>query len=85
MPPSTYDTEQSPVGLLGTKPFCVHYFFGYRKQLSLSLQDLTGFQWTDFKQLQIREGRVCETSEKQLRAALGQGPDSPSVDTPQYI
>ena len=34
------DTEQGPVGLLNTKPFCVPHFFGYRKQPSFSLYDL---------------------------------------------
>ena len=34
-----------------------------------------------FKLLFIREGRELETKEKQSRAALGQGPVSPSTDT----
>ena len=34
------DTEQGPVGLLGTKSFCVPRFFDYRKQPSFSLHDL---------------------------------------------
>ena len=34
-----------------------------------------------FKLLFIREGRGLETKEKQSRAALGQGPVSPSADT----
>ena len=34
------NTKQSPVGLLGTKPFCVPYFLDYRKQPSFRLHDL---------------------------------------------
>ena len=34
------DTEQDPVGLLGTKTFCVPHSSGYRKQASCSLHDL---------------------------------------------
>ena len=34
-----------------------------------------------FRLLFIREGRGLETKEKQSRAALGQGPVSPSADT----
>ena len=37
------------------------------------------------KQLLIREGRGCETREKQWRAALGQGPVSASRDTHNNI
>ena len=33
-----------------------------------------------FKQFLIREGRKCETKEKQSRAALGQALGSPSTD-----
>ena len=29
--PAGFDAEQGPVGLLGTKPFCVPHFFDYRK------------------------------------------------------
>ena len=42
------------------------------------------FQWA-VKLWLIREGRGCETREKQLRAALGQGPASPSADTHNNI
>ena len=37
-----------------------------------------------FKQFLIREGREWETRDKQSRAAFGQGPVSPSMDT-QYL
>ena len=33
------DTEQDPVGLLGTKPLCVPHFFDDRKQALFSLHD----------------------------------------------
>ena len=71
------DTAQGPVGLLGTKTFCVPHFFDYRKQPSFSLHDLPWVPIGRFKQLLIREGRGRETREKQSRAALGQGPVSP--------
>ena len=34
------DTLQGPVGLLGTRTFCVPHFFDYRKQPSFTLHDL---------------------------------------------
>ena len=34
-----------------------------------------------FKQLLVKERRGCETREKQSRAALGQVPVAPSIDT----
>ena len=73
------DTEQGPVVFLGTKPFCVPHFFDYRKQPSFSLHHLPWVPMGRSKQVLIREGRGCETREKQSRAALGQGPVSPST------
>ena len=64
------DTQQGPVGFLGTKTFCVPHFFDYRKQPSFSLHDLP---WVPInKQLLIRERRGCETREKQtVKSSLG--------------
>ena len=67
------DTEQGPMGLQGTKTFCVPHFFEYRKQPSFSLHDLPWVPVGRFKQLLIRQRRGCKTREKQTRAALGQG------------
>ena len=50
------DTMQGPVGLLGTRFFCVPHFFDYRKQPSFSLHDLPWVPTGRFKQLLIREG-----------------------------
>ena len=72
---------QHPVGLLGTRPFCVPHFFDYRKQHSFILHDLSWVPMGRFKQLLVREGRRCETREKQSRAALGQSPVAPLTDT----
>ena len=90
--PFTVMLKQGPVGLLGTRPFCVPHFFDYRKQASFSLHDLPWVPYLPiwmgrFKQLLIREGRWWETREKytQSRAALGQVPVSPSLDTHNNI
>ena len=79
------DPMQGPVGLLGTRPFCVPHFFDYRKQSLFSPHDLSWVPMGRFKPLLIREGRGCETREKQSRAALRQGPVSPSKDTHNSI
>ena len=84
------DTEQGPMGSLGTKPFCVPHFLDYRKQPSFSLHDLPWFPRGIFKQLLVREGRGCKTWKKQTvkrnsSAELEQGPDSPSMDTHNNI
>ena len=64
--------EQGPVGLLGTKAFCVPHFLDYRKQPSFSLHDLPRVPMGRFKQLLIREGKGCETREKQtVKSSLG--------------
>ena len=49
------DTEPDPVGLLGTRPFCVP-LFDYRKQLSLSFHELPWVPVGWGKQLLIRGG-----------------------------
>ena len=59
------DTEQGPVVLLGTTPFCVPHFFDYRKQSSFSFHDLPWVLTGRFKQMLIKEGRGGETREKQ--------------------
>ena len=69
------------MGLPGTKAFCVPHPFDYRKQPSFSLHDLPWVPIGRFKQLLVREGRGCETREKQPRAALGQSSVAPSIDT----
>ena len=51
---------QGPVGLLGTRPFCVPLFFDYKKQPPFSLRDLPRVPIGRFKQLLIREEMVCE-------------------------
>ena len=48
------------MGLLGTRPFCVPLFFDYKKQPPFSLRDLPRVPIGRFKQLLIREQRVCE-------------------------
>ena len=48
------------MGLLGTRPFCVPLFFDYKKQPPFSLHDLPRVPIGRFKQLLIREERVCE-------------------------
>ena len=78
---SKCDSIQGPVGLQGTKPFCVPHFF----QHSFSLHNLSWVPMGRFNQLLIREGRGGETREKQSRAALGQGPVFPSTDTHNNI
>ena len=45
-----------PVGLLGTKPFCVLHFLDYRKQPSFILHHLPWVPVGRFKQLLIRKG-----------------------------
>ena len=59
-------TVQGPVGLPGTRSFCVLHFFDYRKQPSFSLRDLPWVPMGRFKQLLSREGRGCEIREKQM-------------------
>ena len=82
----TYDTEQDPVGLPGTKAFCVPHPFDYRKQPSFSLHDLPWVPTGRFKQLLMREGMGCETREKQtVKRSLGQDPGSSSKDTHSSI
>ena len=76
-----YGTMQGPVGLLGTRSFCSPHFFDYRKQPSFDLHDLPWVPMGRLKRLWIREGRGCETREKQWKAALGQGPISASRGT----
>jgi len=58
------DTMQSPVGFLGTRPFCIPHFFNYGKQALFSLHDLPRFPRGRFKKLLIREERGCETRDK---------------------
>ena len=53
------DTLQGPVGLLGIGPFCVPLFFDYKKQPPFCLRDLPRVPIGRFKQLLIREERVC--------------------------
>ena len=62
--PVTMILKQGPVGLLGTRPFCVPHFFDYGKQPSFSLRDLPWVPMGRFKHLLIREGRWCQTREK---------------------
>ena len=76
---------QGMVGLLVTRLFSVPRFFDYRKQSSFSLHDLSWVPMDTLKQLLIREGRECETRKKQSRAAMGQGPASPSKDAQNTI
>ena len=76
---------QGMVGLLVTRLFSVPRFFDYRKQPSFSLHDLSWVPMDRLKQLLIREGRECETRKKQSRAAMGQGPASPSKDAQNTI
>ena len=49
------------------RAFLCPSFIDYRKQPSFSLHDLPGVPNGRFKQLLIREGRRCETREKQSR------------------
>ena len=62
-----------PSGILqGSWPFCVPHFFDYREQPSCSLHDLAWVPKGRFKQLLMREGRGCETQEKQtIKRSLG--------------
>ena len=54
-------------------PLCFpHHFLDYREQPSFSLHDLPWVPWGRFKQLLIREGRACETREKQSRETVMQ-------------
>ena len=75
--PTGNDTMRGPVGLLGTKTFCVPHFSDYGKQPSFSLHDLPWVPVGRVKQLLTREGRGCKTREKQSRPALEQGPVAP--------
>ena len=75
-----------PVGLPGTKTFCVPHFFDYRKQPSFSLHDCPWVTKGRFKQLLIRKGRGWKIKEKQSWAALGQGSVFPIKGyTQQYL
>lgn len=74
------DTVQGPAGLWAPRA-SVSRFFDYRKQPSVSLQDLP---WVPVGRIQaaVNQGRRgCKAREKQSRAALRQGPVSPSVVT----
>ena len=85
---ATYSTDikQGPLGLLGTKTFCVPHFFDYRKQPSFSLHDCPWVTKGRFKQLLIRKGRGWKIKEKQSWAALGQGSVFPIKGyTQQYL
>ena len=80
------DTEQDPVGLLGTKPFCVFHFFDYTKQASFSIHEFPWVPINRFKQLLIRKGRGWGPREEQIvkrkdSVTWRQGPDSLSRDT----
>ena len=69
------------------KPFCVPHFFEYRKQPSFSLYDLpTPSSSGQIQAVLIRKRRdVRPGRKKRSRAALGQVPVSPSVDTHSNI
>ena len=75
------ETQQDPVGLLGTKAFLGPPFLDYRKWASFSLQDLPCVPKGRYKQLETGGG--VETRQEQSRnsAALGQSPGFPSRDT----
>ena len=64
MPHGSY--QKGPVGLLGTRALCP-YCFDCRKQPSFSLHHLPWVPVGRFKQLLTREGRGCETREKQTQ------------------
>ena len=59
------DAEQGPVGVLGTKSFCVPHFSDYRKPPSFSLHYLPWVPVGRLKQLLIKEGRGYEIRGKQ--------------------
>ena len=61
------DAEQGPVGVLGTKSFCVPHFSDYRKPPSFSLHYLPWVPVGRLKQLLIKEGRVLQ----EVRPLLG--------------
>lgn len=44
---TTPNTKQGPVGLLGTKPFCVPHFFDYRESHHSVSMTFPKFQMTD--------------------------------------
>ena len=73
-----------PSGAPGTRPLCSP-FCDYREQPSVSLHDLPWVPAGRFKQLLTWERRRGETREKQSRAALGQGPGFPSMDTYSHV
>ena len=59
-----------PVGLPGTKTFCVPHFFDYRNQPSFSHHDILWVPRDRFKQLLIRGRRGCKTRKK-VKSSLG--------------
>ena len=82
---ASYWNQAGPCGAPGHKAFLCPPF--------LWLEEIAFIQppWPSlssnsrFKQLLTREGRGCQTREKRSRAALGQGPGSPSKDTHNNI
>ena len=74
------ETKPGPAGVLGTKPFCVPHFFDSRKQPSFIPQHPSGVPMGRFKHLLAKKGGdVRPGRNQQWRAALGQGPVSPSM------
>ena len=70
------ETEQGPVGLLGTKSFCVPHFLVFSEKASVSLT-FPELQRAGSDRCESGKAGDAETREEQSRdnpAALGQGP-----------
>ena len=82
------DPMQGPVGSWAQDLSVSPISLIIRKSLHSAPMTFPGFMGDlmgRFKLLLIREGRGCETREKQSRAALGQGSVPPSKDTHNSI
>ena len=65
--PALSETQQDPVGLLGTKAFLCPPFLVFRKWASFSLHDLPRAPRGRFRQLLIRKGRGSRAREEPSR------------------
>ena len=75
------DTEQGPMQLLGTKPFCVSFSLITRNGLhsaSMTFPEIPAV-------VNQGEKRRKQNSKRNNSVALGQGPSSPSTDTHKNI